>query len=232
MGPRKKPEGDRRRAPVPGEDLQNSTTEVMKLQPYWLDSAPAFAAGAEEPLPAKCDVAIVGGGFTGLSAALAFARQGIDVVVLEAGSVAAAASGRNGGHCNNGLAHDFTATAARLGLEKASALYRAYDSAVDTVESVAREESIDCDFRRSGKIQLASKPRHFERLQKTHEILSHGIDTQTRLIPRAEIGREVKSTSFHGGLLYERSASLHGRRAHRRSRSRCMRAHRCGLQPR
>jgi len=181
----------------------------MKLQPYWLDSAPAFAAGAEEPLPAKCDVAIVGGGFTGLSAALAFARQGIDVVVLEAGSVAAAASGRNGGHCNNGLAHDFTATAARLGLEKASALYRAYDSAVDTVESVAREESIDCDFRRSGKIQLASKPRHFERLQKTHEILSHGIDTQTRLIPRAEIGREVKSTSFHGGLLYERSASLH-----------------------
>lgn len=67
----------------------------MKLDSYWTDSAPAFEPEARE-LPAQVDVAIVGGGFTGLSAALALARRGASVAVLEAGSrVASRGLGRS-----------------------------------------------------------------------------------------------------------------------------------------
>ena len=59
----------------------------MKLDSYWLDSAPRFSAGAVGPVEGRADVAIVGGGFRGLSAVLALARRGASVVVLEAGRI-------------------------------------------------------------------------------------------------------------------------------------------------
>ena len=83
------------------------------------------AAGPRPEYPAldgdrRADVIIVGGGFTGLSAALALARRGASVVVLEAGpAVAPEASGRNGGHVNNGLAVDYVDVAARVGAQRA-----------------------------------------------------------------------------------------------------------------
>ncbi|MYM91222.1 FAD-binding protein, partial [Rugamonas sp. FT82W] len=52
----------------------------MKLESYWLDTAPQFTAGARDALPASADVVVVGGGYTGLSAALALARRGASVV--------------------------------------------------------------------------------------------------------------------------------------------------------
>ncbi len=181
----------------------------MKLEPYWLDTAPAFAGGAEGPVEGRADAVVVGGGFTGLSAALALARQGADVTLLEADRVAAAASGRNGGHCNNGLAFGIDRIAGTLGLERARALYHAFDAAVDTVERLVAEEAIDCSFRRSGKIKLAAKASHYSGLARTRDLLARGIDTDTDLVPASELHREVRSRSFHGGLLFRRSAMLH-----------------------
>jgi glycine/D-amino acid oxidase-like deaminating enzyme len=97
----------------------------MKLESYWLDTAPAFVRAALGPAEGRTDVVLVGAGFTGLSAALALARQGAGVTVLEGGRVVGEASGRNGGHCNSGLAHDFAALAGRIGIEKVRAFFRA-----------------------------------------------------------------------------------------------------------
>src|SRR5579864_7181978 len=124
----------------------------MKLDSYWLDTAPRFSVGVEGPVEGRVDVVIIGGGLTGLSAALALARRQASVMVLEAGRIVGEASGRNGGQCNNGLPHDFTGLISRFGLERARAFYHAYNTAVDTVERLVRTESIDCDFQRRGRI--------------------------------------------------------------------------------
>jgi glycine/D-amino acid oxidase-like deaminating enzyme len=136
----------------------------MKLESYWLDTAPAFQSAAQGDVEGRADAVIIGGGFTGLSAALALARRKASVVVLEAGRIVGEASGRNGGQCNNGLAHDYAALARSLGSEKARMFYGAYNAAVDTVERLVREERIDCDFDRRGRLKLAAKRDHYSKL--------------------------------------------------------------------
>lgn len=181
----------------------------MKLEPYWLDSAPRFTGAAAAPPSGKVDVAIVGGGFTGLSAALALARSGARVAVLEAGRVVGEASGRNGGHCNNGTAHDLGGLVASFGLERARALYKAFDDAVDTVEALVAREAIDCDFIRTGKIKLAAKPEHFAKLQKSAELLQREVEPDLVVVRPEETRGEIGSDGFHGGLVFPRSAHMH-----------------------
>lgn len=176
---------------------------------YWLDTAPPFKGAAAGPVEGRADVAVIGGGFTGLSAALALANRGASVVVLEAGPVIGEASGRNGGQCNNGLAHDYGALAASIGAERAKAYYRAYCAAVDTVERLAREESIDCAFRRCGRLKLAAKPAHYEKLARAHDLLAREVDPDVALVPPERIRDEVGSDQFHGGLIQSTSAQLH-----------------------
>ena len=182
----------------------------MKLDSYWTDSAPAFVPEPHE-LPAKVDVAVVGGGFTGLSAALALAKRGARVAVLEAGErVAGEASGRNGGHVNNGLAVDYAEVAAKFGADRARAWYRAYDDAVDTVERLVRDEAIDCDFLRHGKLKLATRPSQMAALERSAErLVGDGVDTDVEILEAARVRAEVQSERFHGGLLYKRSGQMH-----------------------
>ncbi|HSW25399.1 MAG TPA: FAD-dependent oxidoreductase, partial [Burkholderiaceae bacterium] len=180
----------------------------MKLESFWTDTIPAFE-GRSDPLPAKADVVVVGGGFTGLSAARTLALRGASVVVLEAGAVAAEASGRNGGHVNNGLAVDYATVAARVGRERAAAWYRAYDDAVDTVERIVRDEAIACDFHRRGKLKLASRPAHYEQLALRFEQLRREADSEVQLVPPERIRDEVGCDRFAGGLLFKKSAQMH-----------------------
>ena len=188
----------------------------MKLESYWTDTAPAFVPAAHD-WPAEADVAVVGGGFTGLSAALALAARGAKVVLLEAGTrVAAEASGRNGGHVNNGLAVDYAETAAKAGRDRARGWYHAYDESVQTVARIVDREGIACDFLRHGKLKLATRPAHLEALARSVELLHRdGVDTDTEILDAARVGAEVQSDQFHGGLLYKRSGQMHmGRFGH------------------
>lgn len=180
---------------------------------YWLASAPAFTGGAsgavDEAFEGRADVAIIGGGFTGLSAALALAKRGASVVLLEAGGVVGEASGRNGGQCNNGTAHDYGALSARFGKDIAKAYYRAHVDAVDLVERLVQEEGIDCAFNRCGRVKLAAKPKHYDKLVRAHDLLAAEVDENVRLVPPERIREEVGSDAFHGALIQTTSAQLH-----------------------
>jgi glycine/D-amino acid oxidase-like deaminating enzyme len=181
----------------------------MKLDSYWLDTAPACRSVSEGPVEGNVDVAVIGGGFTGLSAALALAKRGASVAVLDAGRMGGGASGRNGGQCNTGVAQDYVALYAQLGAERARGCYRAYASAVETVERLIRDEQIDCDYLASGKLKLAAKPHHLEHLEKTAELIRREVDPDVELIGRDRIRSEVGSDSFYGGLLQKHGGQMH-----------------------
>lgn len=182
----------------------------MKLDTLWKQGLPGYRGHAQAP-QGRVDVAVVGAGFCGLSAALALARRGASVAVLEArDDVAAEASGRNGGHVNNGLAVDYAALAARVGAAQARAWYQAYDAAVDTVESVIRQEGIECDFTRNGKLKLAARPAHYDALSRSCEqLLRDGVDPDVEMLDAARVRAEVDSDAYHGGLLYKKSGQMH-----------------------
>lgn len=182
---------------------------MTKMYPYWLDTRLNFSADATGDMPARADVVVIGGGFTGLSTALAAAKRGASVVVFEADIVGGAGSGRNGGQCNNGFSHDYETTRAQMGRGKAEALYRAYDAAVDTVERIVREEGIDCSFERRGKLKLAGSAATYEKFARSAALLQKEADPDVFLVPRGEIRAEVGSDVFAGGLVYPKSAQVH-----------------------
>ncbi|GAC1045381.1 NAD(P)/FAD-dependent oxidoreductase [Rhizobium sp. No.120] len=180
----------------------------MKYSSYWHDTAPRFAGAAGGPVEGHYDVVVVGGGFTGLGAARQLAMAGAKVLVLEAETVGYGASGRNGGHLNNGLAHSYIAAKAELGKERAIALYHALDASIDTLEAIIAEEGIDCNFRRAGKLKLASKPQHFEGLARNFEAVHAEVDPDTALLSAADLKNEIGSP-FHGAMLSKKSAMMH-----------------------
>ncbi len=165
----------------------------MKLTSYWLDTSTPFAGGVRGPVEGACDVAVIGGGLTGASAALALAKKGARVVLLEADIIGGAASGRNGGMCNNGFAQDYGTLSGKLGREVADRLYRAFDAGVDTVERLVREEAIDCSFSRVGKIKLAAKPEHYDKLARGQALLAAHVDPDTHMVSHADLASEIGS---------------------------------------
>ncbi len=179
----------------------------MKFASYWHETSEAFGGGGS--LPAKVDVAVIGGGFTGLAAARRLALAGRSVAVLEARHVGFGASGRNGGHLNNGLAHSYVAARDAFGSEKAQAMYRAFDTSIETIQRLIAEEGIACDFRIAGKLKLASKPQHMEGLARNFEAIHREVDPDTELLSKADLAQEIGSDSFHGAMLQKKSAMMH-----------------------
>ena len=127
-------------------------------------AATAHAAPAHAALASDCqaDVAIIGGGATGLSAALHLAQQGASVVLLEAGRIGHGASGRNGGQIIPGLRLGAADLVARFGAEQGGALFRLALSARDLVVDLVARHGIDCDLALTGHLTTAVRPRDLD----------------------------------------------------------------------
>lgn len=179
----------------------------MKERSFWCDTVAPFSPAPRE-LPARVDVAVVGGGYTGLAAARELARRGAHVAVLEARTMGWGASSRNGGMVLTGLKAGAGQLVKRFGLETARALFCASLDAIAYVEQVVAEEGIACDFRRCGHIELAYKPGHFAGFVREAELLQTHFRHPVRLVDKAHLHEEIESDLYHGGLLDEASAGL------------------------
>ena len=122
----------------------------IKETPVWLEGVTFPASDPTQPLTARADVAIVGGGYTGLAAARELARRGASVALLEARTLGWGASSRNGGMVLTGLKLEAEQLVAKYGLETARRLFAASLTALDCVERIVAEEQIDMRLRAIG----------------------------------------------------------------------------------
>ena len=182
----------------------------MKFTSYWIDTAPQGALErSRTTVDGRTDVAVIGGGLTGVVAALHLARRGAKVHVFEQDTVGFGASGRNGGMATTGMSIGIRQAVDKLGFETAARLYGAYTEAIDLIEKLVTEEGIDCDFARTGKLNLATKPAHYQGFAKTAELLNSRLGGDSELVPKGELRREIGTDVFHGGMVESKSAGLH-----------------------
>ena len=177
-------------------------------KPYWWDTVRLAAEGSRTPVPERVDVAIIGAGYTGLAAARELGRRGARVAVLETETAGWGASSRNGGMVLTGLKLGVVELCAKLGRELTARMYQASMEAIACVEHIVSEEQIDCTFARCGHLEVASKPNHYRRLADWAEVIARDFGREVRLVPRGEMGSEIGSRIYHGGLVDEGSAGL------------------------
>ncbi|HEY1421908.1 MAG TPA: FAD-binding oxidoreductase [Candidatus Acidoferrum sp.] len=174
---------------------------------FWLRTVEAPQVPASD-LPSTADVAVIGAGFTGLSAARTLAKNGIKVVVLEAENVGWGASCRNGGMVLSGLKLGTTALVARYGRDATKRMYAASLESIDCVERIVGEENIDCNFSRCGHLEVACKPKHFEEFRRGAETIEREFNHKLRIVKKEDLAGEIGSPIYHGGIVDEVSAGV------------------------
>lgn len=154
-----------------------------------------------------CDVAIVGGGFTGLSTALHGAERGLNCHVLEARHIGYGGSGRNVGLVNAGLWLPPQDVHARIGKAKGSALIKTLGNMPDYVFSLIERHQIRCEPHQSGSIHAAHSPAGFEDLRRRAEEW-HRLGAPVELLDREEAAEKIGTKRFFGGLLDKRAGLI------------------------
>jgi glycine/D-amino acid oxidase-like deaminating enzyme len=180
----------------------------LKETPVWREGVTFPATDPDQALPAHADVAIVGGGYTGLAAARELARRGAAVALLEAHTLGWGASSRNGGMVLTGLKLEAEQLVATYGPEMARRLFASSLQALDCVERIVAEERIECNFARTGHLLLACKPAHYQALVREAELLARDFGHPTQVLPAAELRGEIGSGAYHGGLVDLASAGV------------------------
>ncbi len=182
------------------------TKEMIQERNFWLTTVEMPQTNTARALPERTDVAVIGAGFTGLSAARELARKGTQVVVLEAETIGWGASSRNGGMVLTGLKLGVDKLISKYGREKTRAMYAASIASIDCVEQIVREEDIDCDFSRSGHLEVACKQKHFDGYARQVEVIAREFNHRLRIVPRNDLHSEIGSNIYYGGMVDEISA--------------------------
>jgi glycine/D-amino acid oxidase-like deaminating enzyme len=174
---------------------------------YWLTTT-EFPKTESQNLPDRVEVAVIGAGFTGLSAARTLAKRGAKVAVLESETIGWGASSRNGGMVLTGMKLGVNQLISMYGRELTRRMYAASLATIDCVEQIIREEAIDCDFSRCGHLEVACKQKHFDDYARQAEVIAREFNHQMCVVPKHELSAEIGSTIYYGGMVDEVSAGL------------------------
>ncbi len=186
---------------------KNLFTDDYKLDSYWWDKTPRPTIESTA-LPAKCDVLIIGSGYTGLNAALVTARAGRSTVVVDAEDAGYGCSTRNGGQISTSIKPDMAALSRKHGADKAFQIIKEGHNALSWIEEFITHEHIDCDFRVCGRFHAAHTAKHFKTLTEEVKQQPKGLEVPYTVIPRSEQRSELATDAYHGGVVYHPHASI------------------------
>jgi glycine/D-amino acid oxidase-like deaminating enzyme len=179
----------------------------FKARPWWWEAAEPPTR--DNALPDRTRVAVVGGGYAGLSAALTLRRLGHEVTVLDAERIGWGASSRNGGMVSGGLKVASGDLSQRFGAERAAEIVAACGASFPFIEETIAREGIDCDYIRCGRFVGAWSPKHYQALERNAPRIEQMTGLPVRMVPKAEQRTCLGSDHYHGGMQADGTGSLH-----------------------
>lgn len=177
-------------------------------RPYWHLTMPPLHDRSGRGLPDTVDVAIVGGGYTGVAAARKLALQGAKAVLLEAKTLGYGASTRNGGIVHPGFKWGPKSLTRRWGEPLARAVYAESLEALELVFGLIRDNGIDAELRPGGWLELASAPSHYEEFADDAEWLER-FGARATVVEKDRLRDEIGTEGYYGGLAVEPGGVLH-----------------------
>lgn len=159
----------------------------------------------------KYDVAIVGGGYSGLSTARYLAAKGLSPVVLEANRIGWGASGRNGGVVEGKFRVSLSDVSRRFGLETARRMHSLAHEAVDHIVELIEAYGVDAaNYQQNGAMRCAHNQHSFDKLLKEDEWMRSALgEGKTRVFSALDMQRETGSSDFVGGVLNQHGGTIH-----------------------
>jgi glycine/D-amino acid oxidase-like deaminating enzyme len=197
-------------APMAARDDSRGPTlnRDYERRPYWWATMPTLPDRSGRALPDTVDVAVVGGGYTGVAAGRKLALQGARTVVLEAETLGWGGATRNGGIAHPGFKWGPATLRKRYGPELATALYGETIQAADLVAGLIRDQGIDAELRYNGYLELAWAPSHAAEFAEEAVGFTE-LGSPARAIPRDELRVEIATDAYHGGLAVDAGGVLH-----------------------
>jgi glycine/D-amino acid oxidase-like deaminating enzyme len=179
-----------------------------EARPLWHAQMPELPSYRNRELPEAADVVVVGGGYTGVSAARQLAKQGARVTLLEAHQLGFGASTRNGGIVHPGYTWGPAELVQRYGEETGRALFRETLDGYRFLKELILDEAIDAEFIERGHLELAYAPAHVAELEAAQRGLEEA-GVECSFVPRDRLHEEIGSHAYFGALAFEGSGGLH-----------------------
>ncbi len=182
------------------------------VESYWEASAdPLNLSLPTLSQDTHCDVAIIGGGITGLNAAIELAQQGLDVCLLEAGSIGWGASGRNGGFaCHGSHTLPFKSMIATYGLDATKHYYNTMRVSIDRVAENCAAFEIDAWQHGHGEVRFAHRPNRLAEFREEQNYLKTTFGEATTLLEKDQLRENgMAGPQFHGALLTKHGFGIH-----------------------
>src|SRR5260370_5374312 len=182
----------------------------FKPIPYWWEAYTPTTGDLVE-VPRSARVAIVGGGYAGLSTALELSKHGIDAVVLEANELGSGASTRNGGAVSGGvnIARSFTGRTADVAPDRVNQMLSDAGDAFALIDRLIDEEKIACFWEKPGRFVGAWPKKHFPAQSRRLAVLNSPAQSGAYMVPRQSQREEIASDYYFGGMVVTRSGKLH-----------------------